>query len=85
MPANLISNQDSMKPKATPVSAAGKANPQPTSQPVSERFPALEEREIILTFFDPEAREVQVAGNFNGWHPEAAPPKTPALGNGLSA
>jgi len=69
-----------MKPKAIPVSAARKANPQPPSQPVSERFPALEEREIILTFFDPEAREVQVAGNFNGWHPEATPLKNTGAG-----
>jgi hypothetical protein len=42
-------------------------NPQPPVQPVSARFPALEEQEIILTLFDPEAREANVAGNFNGW------------------
>jgi 1,4-alpha-glucan branching enzyme len=38
-------------------------------------FPALEEQESILTFSAPEAREVQVAGNFNDWHPEATPLK----------
>ena len=42
-------------------------------QPVSERFPALEEQEIILTLFDPEAREVMVVGNFNSWRPDATP------------
>ena len=42
-------------------------------QPVSERFPALEEQEIILTFFAPKARAVNVAGNFNGWLPETTP------------
>jgi hypothetical protein len=36
-------------------------------QPVSERFPALEKQEIVLTFFAPEAGEVTVAGTFNGW------------------
>jgi 1,4-alpha-glucan branching enzyme len=33
----------------------------------------LEEQEVTLTFFAPEARVVQVAGTFNGWHPEANP------------
>jgi 1,4-alpha-glucan branching enzyme len=42
-------------------------------QPVSERFPALEEQETILTFFVPEAREVKVAGSFNRWCPDATP------------
>ena len=48
-----------------------KTNLPSTLQPVSERYPALEEQEIILTLLAPEAREVKVAGNFNGWHPEA--------------
>ena len=55
-------------------------NPQPPVQPVSERFPALEEQEIILTFFAPEAREVNVAGNFNGWRPETTPLKNTGAG-----
>jgi 1,4-alpha-glucan branching enzyme len=42
-------------------------------QPVAERFPALEEQEIKLTFFAPDARQVQIAGNFNGWQPPASP------------
>jgi hypothetical protein len=68
------------KPKEIPESAAGKVNPQPPVQPVSERFPALEEQEIILTFFAPEAREVNVAGNFNGWRPETTPLKNTGAG-----
>jgi AMP-activated protein kinase-like protein len=69
-----------LKPNETPGSADGKVNPQPTIQPVSERFPALEEQEITLTFFAPEAREVNVAGNFNGWRPDATPLKTTGAG-----
>jgi hypothetical protein len=69
-----------LKPKETPESAAGKVKPQPPIQPVSERFPALEEQEIILTFFAPEAREVNVAGNFNGWRPDATPLKNTGAG-----
>jgi len=42
-------------------------------QPISQRFPALEEQEIVLTFSSPMAKVVQVAGTFNGWHPEANP------------
>jgi hypothetical protein len=68
------------KPKATPEGTAGKANPQPPIQPVSERFPALEEQEISLTFFAPGAGEVKVAGNFNGWRPEATPLKNAGAG-----
>jgi 1,4-alpha-glucan branching enzyme len=45
--------------------------PSPQIQPVSARFPALEEQEVLLTYFSPDAREVSVAGNFNGWRPEA--------------
>ena len=33
----------------------------------------MEAQEVTLTFFAPEARVVQVAGTFNGWHPEANP------------
>ncbi len=42
-------------------------------QPISERFPALEEQEIVLTFYAPSAKVVQVAGTFNGWRPGANP------------
>ena len=68
------------KPKTTLASAAGKVDPQPPVQPVADRFPALEEQEIILTFLAPEAREVKVSGNFNGWRPEATPLKNTGAG-----
>ena len=45
----------------------------PRIQPVAERFPALEEQEVVLTFFAPEARVVQVAGSFNHWQAAASP------------
>jgi hypothetical protein len=64
-----------VKPKTILARPAGKSNLPPPMQPVSERFPALEEQESILTYFAPEAREVQVAGNFNDWRPEATPLK----------
>jgi 1,4-alpha-glucan branching enzyme len=44
-------------------------------EPVSARFPALEKREILFTLLAPEAREVHVAGDFNGWRPDARPLK----------
>lgn len=54
--------------------------PQPI-QPISERFPALEEQEITFTFHAPEARSVGLAGTFNGWHPEANPLERSASGD----
>jgi 1,4-alpha-glucan branching enzyme len=42
-------------------------------QPISERFPALEEQQVVLTFCAPKAKLVQVAGTFNGWRPETNP------------
>jgi len=68
------------KPEGTTESIAGKVNPQRPVQPVSERFPALEQQEIILTLFAPDAREVTVAGNFNSWHPGATPLKKMGAG-----
>ncbi len=63
------------KPRATSQSAARKLNPHLPNQPVSERFPALEQQEIFFTFFAPEATDVNVAGNFNDWRTDAAPLK----------
>jgi hypothetical protein len=68
------------KPEETPETAAGKVNPQPAVQPVSERFPALEEQEITFTCLAPEAREVSVVGSFNGWRPNATPLKHTGAG-----
>ena len=42
-------------------------------QSIAERFPALEEQEVVLTFCAPEAHMVEVAGSFNNWHPQANP------------
>jgi len=60
---------------------AGKDDSPSPIQPVAERFPALEEQEVVLTTLAPEAREVNVAGNFNNWHPEATPMKNTGEGN----
>src|ERR1039458_2202810 len=56
-------------------------NPRSLMQPISARFPALEEQEITLTILAPEARRVAVAGSFNGWRPEATPMKGTDAGN----
>jgi 1,4-alpha-glucan branching enzyme len=69
-----------MKPKATSEGTVVKGNPPPPIQPVSERFPALEEQEIIFTFLAPKAKKVNMAGNFNGWHPDATPLKNTGAG-----
>ena len=55
-------------------------NRQSPIQPVSERFPALEEQEITLTFLAPKAMRVTVAGNFNNWRPDATPLKNTGAG-----
>jgi 1,4-alpha-glucan branching enzyme len=53
------------------LASPGRVNRQSPIQPVSERYPALEEHEVVLTFLAPEAGEVTVAGNFNDWCPKA--------------
>jgi len=45
----------------------------PSIQPISERFPTLEEQEVTLTLYAPGAKDVQVAGTFNSWRPDANP------------
>jgi 1,4-alpha-glucan branching enzyme len=59
--------------KAVPAERNINMKPPQPIQPISERFPALEEQEVTLTFYAPEAKTVQVAGTFNGWRPEANP------------
>jgi hypothetical protein len=76
----LFSPQGTMKPKTAPERTAGKDDSPPPIQPVAERFPALEEQEVIFTTLAPEAREVNVAGNFNDWRPEATPMKNTGEG-----
>ena len=68
------------KPEETHETAAGQVDPPPAVQPVSERFPALEEQEIDFTVLAPEAREVSVVGCFNGWRPNATPLKNTGAG-----
>ena len=68
------------KPEEIPETAAGEVNPPPAVQPVSDRFPALEEQEIDFTVLAPEAREVSVVGCFNGWRPNATPLKNTGAG-----
>ena len=63
-----------LKAGEAPESATGPADPPQRIQPVSERFPALEKQEIILTFSAQEAKEGDsVTGDFDGWSPDAAP------------
>jgi hypothetical protein len=69
-----------LQPEEATESADGKVDPQSPIQPVSERFPALEEQEVILTFYAPEARKVNVAGNFNSWRLDATPLKNTGAG-----
>jgi hypothetical protein len=71
---------DTMNPKTAPGRAAVQDSSPPSIQPVAERFPALEEQEVIFTTLAPEAREVNVAGNFNDWRPEATPMKNTGEG-----
>ena len=49
-------------------------------QPIAERFPAMERQEVMLNFYAPEAHMVEVAGSFNGWHPQANPLERTAAG-----
>ena len=37
-------------------------NHSPPNQPVSDRFPALEKQEVILSFLGPEARVISTTG-----------------------
>ena len=80
-PVGLEAVGSPFKPKAAADGAVGEFIPQQPVQPVAERFPALEEQEIILRFFAPKAREVNVAGNFNGWRPDATPLKNTGTGD----
>ena len=54
---------------------------QPARQPVSERFPALEEQEIVFSLLAPEAGSVFVVGEFNGWCIGATPLSNTGLGS----
>jgi len=57
----------------TPVGIPKKNEVRPAIELVSERFPSLEEQEVIFTFLAPEAHAVHVAGEFNNWSLDATP------------
>ena len=49
-------------------------------EPVAEKVPTQEVQAVTLKYFSADAREVQVAGNFNDWQPKATPLKKAAEG-----
>jgi 1,4-alpha-glucan branching enzyme len=53
--------------------AVKQVNPATVNQPMEERFPALEEQEVVLEFVSPTASQVNVAGEFNDWCPKSTP------------
>lgn len=69
--------RDAQTSAPAPGAKQDQSNPQ---EVVSERSPAPEEQEITLKFSSPQAREVKVAGTFNGWRPDATPLKNTASG-----
>lgn len=66
--------------KTTRGAAAVNGHATPPIEPVAERFPALEEQEVMLEFLAPEATHVSVAGKFNHWNPNATPLRNTGLG-----
>lgn len=76
-PSVLETAEDQLNSQTAP---AGKGHPPEPIQPVAERFPALEEQEIVLSLLAPEATDVTVAGDFNGWRPDATPLKNTGVG-----
>ena len=43
--------------------------------------PAVKRRRILFSLVNPQAREVSVAGEFNGWNPATHPMKSNGNGN----
>ena len=66
--------------KETPEPVTGTGITLSSVEPISDRFPALGEEEIVFTLLAPEARSVFVAGEFNAWSFEATPLKAMGLG-----
>jgi hypothetical protein len=69
-----------LEPTAKQRSGSKNVNPEPPIQTISERFPAEQNRKAVLTFFDPKAKTVCVAGTFNNWSPNATPLKNGGCG-----
>jgi 1,4-alpha-glucan branching enzyme len=67
-------------PQKASEAATGRAKPPSPIQRVAERFPALEEADVTLTYLAPEAKQVNVAGKFNGWSPDATPMENTGAG-----
>jgi 1,4-alpha-glucan branching enzyme len=67
--------EDPLKPGPARLTAPAAANSHPPFQPVSQRFPALEKEEVVFMLSAPEASQVNLAGEFNAWRPEATPLK----------
>jgi 1,4-alpha-glucan branching enzyme len=78
--SGLKTVQSSPKSNEAPESACENGNSRAPVQPISKRFPTLEEEELTLTLLAPQARQVQVVGNFNSWCPEATPMKDTGAG-----
>lgn len=60
----------------TPPAKAVKLSPPRKGRPaglLEEHFPNSEARGVSFEYFNPTAREVQVAGSFNHWQPHATP------------
>ena len=59
-----------------PTAKAIKLSPARKREPaglLAERFPEAEARPVLLEYFNPDAREVLVAGSFNDWNPHTTP------------
>ena len=69
--------------KSNGKSNGAKTDQSDAPQPVSEKVPTQGEKEITLKYFSTDARQVLVAGNFNGWRPEATPLKKTGSGEWL--
>jgi 1,4-alpha-glucan branching enzyme len=67
------------KPGA-PTSNGAKNDQTKPIQSVAGRFPASEGHEVTFKYVAHDAKDVNVAGSFNGWHPEAAPLKKSSAG-----
>lgn len=78
-PATRTATALETKSALSTVNGAKKDEPKPI-QSLAERFPAPVDQEVTIRYVAPDARDVKVAGNFNGWHPDATPLKKSGVG-----